>query len=172
MSSNARRPDVVITLSEKEDDRESCARIMAASEPWITLGIGFERALGTVSQADRELYVARVGDRVAGFALVSMQGVLSGYLQTIGVSAESRSLGIGARLLEHIEARIFREKPNVFLFVSSFNAGARRFYASHGYEEIGEVKDFLVAGHGEWLIRKTRGPLLPWAPQSTAGAQR
>lgn len=139
---------------------------MAESEPWLTLGIGFDQAWRTLSHPARELYVAQVGGVVAGFALVAMEGVLSGYLQTIGVAAAFRGRGFGARLLEHVEARVFREKPNVFLFVSSFNAGARRFYAAHGYETIGEVKDFLVSGHGEWLMRKSRGPVLTWAPPS------
>lgn len=159
---------MTITSSDSQRERESCARIMAESDPWLTLGIGYQRALAILSQPGRELYVACVDGDVAGFALISLQGVLSGYLQTIGVAGTHRGRGVGARLLGHIEERIFRERPNVFLFVSSFNEGARRFYAAHGYEEIGEVKDFLVAGHGEWLMRKTRGPLLSWAPEPTA----
>ena len=155
---------MLIALATTLEEREACARIMADSDPWVTLGIEFDRALSIVSQPDRELYVASLDGVVAGFALISMQGVLSGYLQTIGVAAPFRGHGVGARLLDHIERRIFREKPNVFLFVSSFNAGAQRFYAAHGYETIGEVKDFLVASHGEWLMRKTRGPLLTWSP--------
>ena len=163
MSRHAECP-VSIALSASPTDREACARIMAASDPWLTLGIGFERALDTVSLPDRELYVASIDGVVAGFALVSFQGVLSGYLQTIGVASGFRGRGVGALLLDSVERRVFRERPNVFLFVSSFNSGARRFYAAHGYETIGEVKDFLVEGHGEWLMRKTRGPLLTWTP--------
>jgi hypothetical protein len=33
------------------------------------------------------------------------------------------------------------------------------------------VKDFLVAGHGEWLMRKTRGPLLTWSPTASDDAR-
>lgn len=166
MSRNERNA-TQIALVQSTEPREACARIMAASDPWLTLGIGFDQALSTVSQPDRELYVAMIDARVAGFALVSMQGVLRGYLQTLGVDAAFRGRGVGAQLLDHIERRVFREAPNVFLFVSSFNDSARRFYEAHGYETIGEVKDFLVASHGEWLMRKTLGPLLSWvAPDS------
>lgn len=142
-------------------ERDACARIMAGSDPWTTLGIGVERARAVFDPPDREYYVARDGDAVAGFVVISMQGVLRGYLQTIAVAADRRGTGLGARLLEFVERRVFRDSPNVFLFVSSFNAAARRFYEAHGYEAIGEVRDFLVAGHGEWLMRKTIGPIYP-----------
>jgi ribosomal protein S18 acetylase RimI-like enzyme len=78
---------------------------------------------------------------------------------------------VGAQLLAFVERRVFREAPNLFLFVSSFNEGARRFYEAHGYELVGEVTDFLVAGHGECLMRKSLGPLLAWRPDPEAGAQ-
>lgn len=140
-------------------ERDACARIMAGSDPWITLGIGVERARAVFDLPEREVLVARDGATVAGFAVISMQGVLAGYLQTLAVSPAHRGRGLGAALLERVEARVFREKPNVFLFVSSFNHGAQRFYEAHGYRVIGEVPDFLVAGCGERLMRKTIGPL-------------
>lgn len=142
-----------------DEQREACARIMAASDPWITLGIGYDRARAVFDLPDREVYVAMSDGAVAGFAVVTLQGVLSGYLQTLAVAPGHRGSGLGGRLLAFVEQRVFRDRPNLFLFVSSFNSGARRFYESHGYEVIGEVRDFLVAGHGEVLMRKTTGPL-------------
>jgi ribosomal protein S18 acetylase RimI-like enzyme len=146
-----------------DDERDACARIMAGSDPWVTLGIGVDRARAVFDLPDREVLLAKDGPEVAGFAVISMQGVLSGYLQTLAVSPAHRGRGLGAALLARVETRVFGEKPNVFLFVSSFNRGARRFYEAHGYELIGEVPDFLVAGHGELLMRKTTGPLYPSA---------
>lgn len=140
-------------------ERAACARIMATSEPWVTLGQTYEQGYRLLCATDREIYVARTGGVVAGFAIVSMQGILSGYLQTIAVAAPFRSRGYGAQLLRFVEARVFRERPNVFLFVSSFNLRARAFYESLGYEFVGEIKDFLVRGYGECLMRKTIGPL-------------
>lgn len=144
-----------------DEERDACARIMAGSDPWITLGIGFDRARAVFDLPDREVLLAKDGDTVAGLAVIAMQGVLSGYLQTLAVSPAHRGRGLGAALLARVEARVFSERPNVFLFVSSFNGGARRFYDAHGYTVIGEVPDFLVAGHGELLMRKTIGPLFP-----------
>jgi len=28
-----------------------------------------------------------------------------------------------------------------------------------GYEVVGELRDYIVPGHAEWLLRKTTGPL-------------
>jgi ribosomal protein S18 acetylase RimI-like enzyme len=43
--------------------------------------------------------------------------------------------------------------------VSSFNPRARELYERLGYEFIGELKDYLVRGHSELLMRKTIGPI-------------
>lgn len=154
------RQALIITPIASDAEREACARIMADSEPWITLGIGLDRARGTLAANDREIFVARDGEVVAGFIIVMMQGVLSGYVQTLAVAGPYRGHGVGAMLLQFAEARIFRERPNVFLFVSSFNPRAQRFYEAHGYVQVGTLADFLVRGHAEHLMRKTTGPLL------------
>ena len=44
------------------------------------------------------------------------------------------------------EQRIWRDHQNVFLCVSSFNHAARRFYQRLGYQQVGELSDFLVSG--------------------------
>jgi ribosomal protein S18 acetylase RimI-like enzyme len=72
-------------------------------------------------------------------------------------------------LLEFAEERIFRESPNVFLFCSSFNHDAMRLYHRLGYERIGEIKDFVIAGAGEILLRKTIGPLTTFKPTASRG---
>lgn len=54
--------------------------------------------------------------------------------------------------------------PNVFLCVSSFNHRARAFPLRQGYTVVGELRDYLVAGHSEWLLRRTRGPLTGYRP--------
>ena len=60
------------------------------------------------------------------------------------------------------ESRIFAETPNAFICVSSFNDRARALYARLGYETIGELRDYVVRGHSEWLLRKSIAPLADW----------
>src|SRR5215510_303298 len=48
--------------------------------------------------------------------------------------------------------------------MSSFNDRARAFYLRLGFEVVGEIQDFFVAGHSEWMLRKTRGPKTTYEP--------
>ena len=142
-------------------DAEWAARIMAGSEPWVTLGTGYERSLNLLSNATRERFLAKVAGEPAGFLVISMQGAFVGYVQLLGVAPEFRGRGVGKALIEYAERRIFRETPNVFICVSDFNQEAQGFYAKMGYQKVGELADFIIAGHAEILLRKTIGPIRP-----------
>jgi [ribosomal protein S18]-alanine N-acetyltransferase len=161
--------DVVVRPLAGRAEAENCARMMAASEPWITLGRGYEASLALLQRPDREVHVAVLDGTVAGFIVVAMQGAFVGYIQTVCVAAERRGRGIGTRLVSHAEERIFRETPNVFLCVSSFNPDARRLYERLGYSLVGALPDYLVTGHSELLYRKTIGPIGAFRPDA-AGA--
>ena len=153
------RVDVGIRRLRGGDEAEACAGMMAASEPWGILGRGYQESLRVVSDPSREVYVAVIDGRITGFVAVEMQGAFTGYIKSICVALDLRGRGIGAGLMAYAEERIFRETPNVFLCVSDFNDGARRFYEGLGYETVGELRDYLVSGRSEMLMRKTMGPL-------------
>jgi [ribosomal protein S18]-alanine N-acetyltransferase len=157
----AHASDVSITIRPLAGDAEAraCAAIMATNEPWITLGRSYDGSVAVVTDAGAETYVALAGEEVVGFVVLIMRGAFTGYIRSIATHPDWRSRGIGARIMAHAEARIFRESPNVFLCVSSFNPRAQAFYRRLGYEVIGELRDYIVRGHSEWLLRKTTGPL-------------
>lgn len=151
--------DLTIRPLEGAAEREWCARLMVSSEPWLTLGRTLEQARRPIQDPSREVYLAVEGGEAVGFLILTLTGPLPGYIQTVAVSPEHRGRGVGTQLLAFAEARIFGKSPNVFLCVSTFNVDARRLYERSGYILVGELKDYLVAGHGELLFRKTRGPL-------------
>lgn len=155
---NSELPELVIQPLEDEAEARACARLMVESEPWITLRRDFETTLKLVADRSKEVYVARAGGKLAGHVVVNMQGPFAGYIQALVVAPELRDRGIGARLLRFAEKRIFRDSPNVFLCVSGFNTRAQEFYARLGYERIGELKNYVIAGESELLMRKTTGP--------------
>jgi [ribosomal protein S18]-alanine N-acetyltransferase len=148
-----------ITLLLGKSEAESCARLMAESEPWLTLGRSYEASLRILQDPTREVYLARDEAGLAGFLILCMTGALVGYIQTVLVHPDRRGQGIGSRLVEFAEQRILSEAPNVFMCVSSFNHGARRLYERLGYKVIGELTDYIVDGQSEILLRKTVGPL-------------
>ena len=59
-----------------------------------------------------------------------------------------------------IEQESFYSCANLFLCVSSFNLHAQRFYRRLGYEQVGVLKNYLVEGHEEILMRKSIAPIL------------
>jgi len=139
----------------REEDIAICAQMMAASEPWITLGRGYDASYRTIADPLKEVYLAFADDEIAGFIILNMAGAFVGYIQSICVAPQWRGHGVGTHLMQFAETRIFKETPNVFICVSSFNAGARRLYERLGYELIGELRDYLVRGYDELLLRKT-----------------
>ena len=144
-----------------EEEARRCAEMMCSTEPWITIGRNFDQSLAIVRDATREVYVADNDRRIEGFIILNMRGAFVGYIQTVCVDASARGSGLGTQLVAFAENRIFADTPNVFLCVSSFNPRARQLYERLGYELIGELKDYLIRGHSELLMRKSLGPLLP-----------
>ena len=66
--------------------------------------------------------------------------------------------------MKFAENRIFSESPNAFIMVSSFNPDAKRLYNRLGFETIGELKDYIIPGHSEFLLRKSIAPLTEFEP--------
>lgn len=144
---------------ESEEDADWAAGAMATSEPWVTLGRGYEASRALLSDETKERFLVRVAGERAGFLILNMAGAFAGYVQTVCVAPAFRGQGLGTALMRFAEERVFRDCPNVFLCVSSFNPGARRLYERLGYRPVGELADYLTAGHAELLMRKTIGPL-------------
>jgi ribosomal protein S18 acetylase RimI-like enzyme len=146
---------------ETREEAESCAGMMAGTDPWIRLRLGHDACLRVLLDETRERYVAYEGERLAGVLILNLKGSFVGYIQTVCAAPEYRGQGVGTALVAFAEERIFREHRNVFICVSDFNPGARRLYERLGYRLVGELTDYIVAGRSELLLRKTRGPLVP-----------
>ncbi|HEY7185198.1 MAG TPA: GNAT family N-acetyltransferase [Vicinamibacterales bacterium] len=149
---------VEIRPLERGRDAAACAEMMLTTEPWITLRLTRENALATLYDTAKEVYAARDARGVAGFVIIDMRGLMRGYIQTVCVRGDRRGEGVGSRLVRFAEDRIFRESPNVFICVSSFNPEARRLYERLGFEQVGTLRELIVPGHDELVLRKTRGP--------------
>jgi ribosomal protein S18 acetylase RimI-like enzyme len=161
--------DWSVARLEAEADAEACARLMASSEPWLTLGRSYEASLSIIRDPNREVFVLRDSTgKLSGFLILCLTGAFVGYIQTICIDPHCRRQGLGTRLLAFAEQRILSRFPNVFMCVSSFNHEARRLYERLGYRVVGELSDYIVAGHSEILLRKTIGPLMSAAKQGQA----
>ena len=150
-----RRMDGLEIGPASDEEREWCARLMAGSDPWITLGRGLESCRESCSRPGYELLVARAAGEALGFALVHPRGVAgSPYLASIAVAAEARGRGVGRRLLAFVEDRYRPQARHLFLCVSSFNGRARRLYERQGFEAVGVLDDYVIEGAAEVLMHK------------------
>lgn len=161
---DTKKSGFVIRQLEGDAEARACATLMATSEPWVRFGRDFEKSYALVRDPNREVYVAVSGSpfeptTILGFVVLMMHGAFVGYIQSLAVDDRLRGQGIGTALMEFVEQRVLREQPNVFICASSFNPGAQRLYERLGYRRVGELPDFMVAGHSEILYRKTIGPL-------------
>ena len=143
-----------------EREKTACAEIMAGSETWITLGIPMDEIMKTLNAPLQDVYAAYVEDEIVGTMVIHTGGAFSGYLKSIAVKPGWRNQELDEKMMEFIEKEVFSTYKNLFLCVSSFNSDAQQFYKKLGYEKIGELKDYLVAGHDEILMRKTIAPIL------------
>jgi len=159
MTTKAREQEIEIRRLEGRADAEICARMMANSEPWITLRRNHNASLKILTDPSREVYLAMVGNEIVGFTILNMHGAFVGYIQSICVAPQWRGKGLGSKLMDYVEKRILSETPNIFICVSSFNGRAQKLYERRGYDVIGELKNWIVPGHSEILLRKTIAPL-------------
>ena len=148
---------IELTTDKKILDR--CALLMSQTEPWMILNRDLQGCEEALQGDHKEVYVSIEAEKLLGFIVLQMTGTFKGYIQSICVLSEMRSAGLGTALIRFAEERIFLISPNVFMMVSSFNEKAAKLYFKLGYEKIGTLKNFVVDGLDEFLLRKTLGSL-------------
>ncbi len=156
----------VFVVSEGgDDDAEWAAQVMAASDPWVTLGRGLEQCRAACARPEMTLFVARAGDERCGFALVNPRGIAgSPYLAAIAVAPDWRGRGAGAQLLAHCEQWAAGLSRHFVLCVSSFNQRAQQFYWRQGYRQVGDLPDYVIDGASEHLMyKRVDGRMMPLA---------
>lgn len=146
--------DIDIKLAT-DQEKDMAARLMAASEPWITLGRTEEMCRNICHDPGFLLYMAHSDIVPAGIILLDPRGVAgSPYIKSIAVYPEFRGQGIGTKLLSFAE-NLFRDKSrHIFICVSSFNCRARKLYEKNGFQEVGELQDYIIEGASEILMHK------------------
>lgn len=91
-----------------------------------------------------------------GFVWIILNGAFHSfpYIHIIAVKEEFRNLGIGKILLKFCEETFAKESSKLFLVVGDFNLGAKRWYESIGYKEIGVIPSLYKKGINECLMMK------------------
>ncbi len=129
---------------------------MSNSEPWTTLHMSFEKLMYNLNDAINEVYVVLIKEEVIGVIIIQTQGAFSGYLKSIALKKEWQGKGFGEIMMNFFEQKAFKTSENAFLCVSSFNTKAQKFYLKRGYTIVGVLKDYIIKGKDEILMRKRR----------------
>lgn len=142
------------------DDLDAIARIWAAG--WAEVHEGrvpdelvahrrFPELRQAVAGRLDDTRVAACGGDVAGFVIVH-----GDELEHIYVAMAARGTGIAGRLLATAEAAIALHASVAWLAVVQSNAGARGFYARHGWTCLGEFAHQARVASGTVLVRTVR----------------
>lgn len=150
------------TITQTTDARKIavCAKMMSATDPWITYTMDYDRCLKAFEGDCKEIYILENETGIAGFVILQVCGTFKGYIQTLCVDGAYRNKGLGKKLLFFCEERVLKISPNIFICVSSFNKGAIKLYYEFGFKLVGELVDFVREGYTELLLRKTFGQMV------------
>src|SRR3954465_2130571 len=95
-----------ISRLANQADTEACARLMAHSGPWLTLGRSYETSLTIVRDPTREVYVARDALGMARFLILCLVGSFVGYIHAGAVQPDRRGQWCGTEIIRFAERRI------------------------------------------------------------------
>ena len=112
------------------------------------------------ASGDRVLVAIAPDGDLVGFAWVLPSRILTGaaYLRLLLVAETRQGAGAGARLLAAAEAAAQAVANHLVLLATTDNAGARRFYARHGYHHVGDLRGLARPRLDEALYWKTLRP--------------
>ncbi|MBU0500243.1 MAG: GNAT family N-acetyltransferase [Gammaproteobacteria bacterium] len=149
-------------LNQRESSElDGLAARIAAMDPWRRLGYAPERIavyLRNPEQDARRLAIIVEGV-IAGVICLKYPWMRGVCIEMLAVLPSMQGLGLGARALDHVEREYRGRTRNIWLLVSAFNERALGFYQARGFKQIGEIKDFLVEGEDEILMRKVIRPI-------------
>ena len=76
---------------------------------------------------------------------------IGGYLRLLAVVPGAERRGLGSALLAEFERTVAEWSRHAFLLVSDFNGDAQRFYARHGYTQVGRLPGLVIPEIDELL---------------------
>lgn len=149
----------VIVRSARLDELPALAQAVASQELLVRYEITAARLGQLLAEAigrGEPVLVADDGGTARGFAWFLYSGTLGvgGYLRLIALAPGAEGQGAGSALLDAVEADVATRARHMFLLVSHWNEGARRFYARRGYQEIGRLPAFVRADTDEIICWK------------------
>ena len=111
-----------------------------------------------VNARNSATWIAEEAGQMVGFAIVEWTGTaqqVSAYILTVEVLPSHRGMGVGGRLLWHLEGSACAEGArSIWLHVDQANQTAILLYEKQGYVEAGQERHFYAPDRGAYLYWK------------------
>lgn len=117
-----------------------------------------EEAINEFMFTDFFLVAVDDKDQFAGFICYLPTGAFHAfpYLHLLVTSSKMRGKGVGSKMMDIFEDRVFEQKDKLFLVVADFNQKGIEFYRKRGFLEVGIIPSLYRRGINEHLLMKTR----------------
>jgi ribosomal protein S18 acetylase RimI-like enzyme len=129
---------------------------IAGMEPWSQINFPASHLEAFLTAEDPALsrHAVFVGGVPAGAIAIRSPWLRGPYLQVLAILPDFQGQGFGAILLDWFEREASPNSRWLWLCHSGFNRRAGTFYARHGFETVTELRDLLIDGGDEVLMRK------------------
>lgn len=135
---------------------EDIAKVIAAMEPWRSLGYNVDVLARYMKRPDPALnrFGVLVAGEMAGAFCVRFPWLLGPFLELMAVFERFQGRGVGREIMKWVEAQAVGTSRNLWTSASSFNTRARSFYGRLGFTEVAVLPDLVKNGYEEILLRK------------------
>ena len=128
--------ELALRLARPRDSAEIATMSRSLIESGLRWSWRPERVAASIRDRNTHVLVARVGDEMAGFAIMRY-GDDDARLDLFGVAHKYRRAGVGRRLLEWLEkCAVVAGIARISLEVRAGNLGAQAFYERMGYRKV------------------------------------
>ncbi len=149
----------MITLRDaKSEDLQNCMRCLANSLLADNYFRDTSILQATISDAilKKEVQVVSLHKEAVGLLRINYEGMFGQfpYLRLLAIREEYRNKGIGGTAFTYFEKTGFARSRRLFLCVSDFNEGGRRFYEKRGFRETARIENLFKKGIAELIMVK------------------
>jgi GNAT superfamily N-acetyltransferase len=138
----------------------SCDRLaakIAAIAPWSVMDYPADGLARFLTAPDKGVsrYLIEVDGVEAGAMAVRFPWFKGPYLELLALLPPFQGNGLGAKMMAWFEGHALElGARNLWVCASSFNEGALRFYARHGFRAAASLPGLVADGYDEILLRK------------------
>jgi len=132
------------------EDAAPLATACAAIDPWKCLGYQAATLEAYLRRDDPALHRFVIGD-LDGLLALRRPWLRGAFIEMLAVFPGRQGQGLGRGAVQWAAAQ--DQSANLWATVSAFNAEARHFYQTVGFVEVAPLRDLVVTGQDEVLLR-------------------